>query len=66
MEPVKEVFEVPPRPHAPVPHADLLRVGFAEQLHAHHSEDEDDDAEDHNQVRDGGHGALHDGQDIIE
>ena len=64
--PVKEVLEVPPGPHAAVPLAHLLRVGLAEQLHTHHGEDEDDDAEHEDQVGDGGHRGLHDTQNVIE
>ena len=64
--PVKEVFEMPPWAHATLPHADFLNVRLAKQLHSHHSEDEDDDAEDKGQVGEGAHGGLHDGQDVIE
>ena len=64
--PVKEVLEVPPGSHAAVPLAHLLCVGLAEQLHPHHGEDEDDDAEHEDQVGDGGHSGLHDAQDVIE
>ena len=65
-EPVKEVLEMPSGSNTAIPLADILRVGCTKQLHSHHSEDEDDDTEDHNQVRDGGHSALHDSQDVIE
>ena len=63
---MKEVLEVPPGSHAAVPLAHLLCVGLAEQLHPHHGEDEDDDAEHEDQVGDGGHSGLHDAQDVIE
>ena len=47
-------------------HTLLRAIVVPVQLHSHHGEDEDDDTEDHNQVRDGGHSALHDSQDVIE
>ena len=46
--PVKEVGEIPSG-HVALEHlrfANVLEVVGAEQLHAHHGEDEDDDAED--------------------
>lgn len=38
----------------------LTDVAFAEELHAHHSEDEDDDAQDQSQVSQGAHCLAHD------
>ena len=43
---MKEVGEVPPRHVAGPLLADVLVVVGAEELHAHHGKDEDDDAQD--------------------
>ena len=63
---MKEVLEVPPGSHAAVPLAHLLCVGLAEQLHPHHGEDEDDDAQNECEVRERANGVHHDGEDVIE
>ena len=41
-------------------------VVLAKELHAHHSEDEDDDAEDEGEVGEGTHRVHHDGQDVVQ
>ena len=63
---MKEVFEMPPRSHATLPHTDFLNVRLAKQLHSHDSKDEDDDTEDKGQVGQGAHRVHHDGQDVVE
>ena len=40
-------------------------VILAEELHAHHGEDEDDDAEDEGQVGERPHRVHHDRQDVV-
>ena len=40
-------------------------VILAEELHAHHGEDEDDDAEDEGQVGESPHSVHHDRQDVV-
>ena len=42
-QPVHEVSKIPPRHCTAIPMAHVTLVVLAEQLHAHHSEDEDDD-----------------------
>lgn len=49
-EGMHEVGEVPPGQFAARESVDVVRVVFAEELHAHHGEDEDDDAQDERQV----------------
>ena len=44
-EAVHEVREVPPRHGAAIPAADIALVVLPEELHPHHGEDEDDDAQ---------------------
>ena len=63
---MKEILEMPPRYNTAVPHAGLLDVGVAEQLHPHHGEYEDDDDQDEGQVGEGPECSLHDAQDIVE
>ena len=41
-------------------------VILAEELHAHHGEDEDDDAEDEGQVGERPHRVHHDRQDVVQ
>ena len=65
-QPVHEVSKIPPRHCTAIPMAHVTLVVLAEQLHAHHSKDEDDDTENKRQVGQGSHGVHHDGQDVIE
>ena len=41
-------------------------IVLAKELHAHHSEDEDDDAEDEGQVGESAHRVHHDRQDVVQ
>ena len=61
-----EVGEVPAWHGAPVPVAHVALVVLPEQLHSHHSEDEDDDTKHEGQVGQGSHGVHHDGENIVE
>ena len=65
-EAVHEVREVPPRHGTPIPQADVALVVLPEQLHPHHGEDEDDDAQDECEVRESSHSVHHDGENVIE
>ena len=60
-QPVHEICKIPPRHCAPIPVAHVGLIILAEQLHAHHSEDEDNDAEYKGQVGQGTHSVHHDG-----
>ena len=46
--------------------ADFVSVVLAEELHAHHSKNEYDDAQDEGQVGQGAHRIGHDCQDVIQ
>ena len=65
-EAVHEVREVPPRHGTTVPLAHVALVVLPEQLHPHHGEDEDDDAQNECEVRERADGVHHDGEDVIE
>ena len=65
-EAVHEVREVPPRHGAAVPAADIALVVLPEQLHPHHGEDEDDDAQHKGEVGESADGVHHDGEDVVE
>ena len=54
-----EVGEVPPGQIAPGKPVYVVRVILAEELHAHHGEDEDDNAEHEGQVTQGAHRSAH-------
>ena len=64
--PVKEILEMPPRNYTAFPHAGLLCIGWAKQLHPHHGKYEDDDDQDEGQIGEGPQCWLHDPQDVVE
>ena len=45
---------------------DFVGVVFAKELHAHHSEDEDNNAKDEGQIGQGADGIGHDCQDVVQ
>ena len=61
-----EICEIPSGHCTPVPQTHVRLVILPEQLHAHHGEDEDDDAQHKGQVGQRAHGVHHDGQDVVE
>ena len=61
-----EVCEVPPGQLAVPFFTDEFGVVFAEELHSHDGEDEDDDAEDEGEVGESADGVHHDGEDVVE
>ena len=64
---MEEVLEVPPALLAlPLGVADLLDVGLAEELHPHHGEDEDDDAQHQGEVSQRAHRLAHDRDEQVE
>ena len=66
-EGVEEVMHVPARQHAVLGNlAHTFTVVLAEQLHAHHSEDEDDDAKDESQVAQSAHRVADDAEQHVE
>ena len=65
-EAVHEVGEVPSGQLAVPLLADFVGVVLAKELHAHHSEDENDNTEDEGQVGQRAHRVGHDRQDVVE
>ena len=60
------VYKVPPGHFASPTRTHIVRIVRTEQLHAHDSKDEDDDAQHEGQVGQGTDGVSHNGQDVVE
>ena len=65
-EAVEEVGEVPSRYLTFREHTLLRAVVIPVQLHSHHGENEDDDADDEGEVGKPSDHASHDGQDVVQ
>ena len=61
-----EIGEIPPRELALPLLANFISIVFAKKLHAHHSENENDNTKDEGQVGQRSYSVSHDCQDVIE
>ena len=61
-----EICEIPSGHCTPVPQTHVRLVILPEQLHAHHGEDEDDDAQHQGEVSQRAHRLAHDRDEQVE
>ena len=64
--PVHKIGEVPSWHFTSVPVAHIVHIILSVELHAHHSEDEDDDTQDHCQVGERGHCLHHNRENVVQ